>query len=464
MWYSLPRHVSLHKRGDYCLVVNGHVNNIMLLHPAEALVMSLLDGRTSVDVLTSLLRQTYEMDEEKARSLVEQVLRVFDVYLEKHSQPQVVPRRHDPLEFVFPGFQKRPDSTGFLDAPMEMVLILTRCCNFACRYCIHGTGIQPNGFLKSDLALRVIEEAAAMGVLSVTLSGGEPTLHPDLPELAAAVIRNKMECFISTNGSLLDDRMCDALAAAGLHTVQVSLDTPSPDTHHFLTQSKNTFEKVVAGIDKLKARGLRVRSRSVLTPLNHHQLTDLIHLLIEHDVDHIDLGVERAASCEIAGCGNAVTLSKEQVDRLRDEVAKALDEHPERAIYFMDSEREWGQASDVVRCGGLISTMIVHSNGNVSICEMIRDAPEMSYGNIHHSTLKEIWEGQAHREILDRATDRVRVDSRCSDCLRLDYCATGCFNLSKLADGSYFTIDPRCPGAQTINAAMRTRESSMARN
>lgn len=454
MWYSLPENVELHKRSNYCLITDKYLNKAQILHPAEALVMSLLDGRTTRDELAYLVTQTYGMDEEKGLSLVEKVLRVFKIYLKSTSEPQPRPGRYDPLEFVFPGFRKRPDGTGLLDAPVEIDLMLTRRCNFACRYCVHGTGHQPDEYLNTDAALRVIEEAADLGVVTVTLSGGEPTLHPALPEIISAVIRHKMECFVSTNGSLLDERMSEALAATGMHTIQVSLDSPSPDTHHFLTQTQNTFDRVLAGIDRLKAQGLRVRSRSVLTPHNCHQVTELIRLLIEHDVDHIDLCTERAGSCEIVGIDETDKLSSEQSNRLHDQIEEAIEHYPEKAIFFVDSDADWTQGSDAVRCGSLISVMIVHSNGNVSVCEMIHEDPEVSYGNIHQSSLKEIWAGPAHRKILERTTDRSNVDSRCSDCHRLDYCATGCFNLSKLAEGNYFTKDPRCPGAQAINATM----------
>ena len=454
IWYSLPEHVELRKRSNYCLITDKYLNKSQILHPSEALVMSLLDGQTTFDELASLVTQTYGMEVEKGLSLVERVLSVFNIYLNSTSAPQPKPKRYDPLEFVFPGFRKRPEGTSLLDAPVEVDLILTRRCNFTCRYCVHGTGPQPKEFLNTDAALRVIEEAADLGVVTVTLSGGEPTLHPDLPEIISAVVRRKMECFVSTNGSLLDEAMTEALAASGLHTIQVSLDTPSPDTHHFLTQSKNTFDQVVTGIDRLKAQGLRVRVRSVLTPHNYHQVTELINLLIEHDADHIDLCTERTGSCESVGINKTDRLSNGQNKRLHDQIKEAIVRYPEKAIFFVNSDSDWTKASDVVRCGGLTSVMIVHSNGNVSVCEMIRETPELSYGNIQQSSLKEIWAGPAHQKILKRATDRSNVGSRCSDCHRLDYCATGCFNLSKLAEGSYFAKDPRCPGAQIINSTI----------
>ncbi len=454
VWYSLPEHVALRKRSDYCLILERYLNKVQLLHPAEALVMSLLDGGTSFDELVYLVNQTYGMEEQKGRSLVERVLRVFNLYLNRTPEPRPKPRRYDPMEFVFPGFLKRPDGTRLLEAPVELALVLTRRCNFSCLYCIHGTGPQPREDLHTDAVLRVIEEAADMGVVTVNLIGGEPTLHPDLPEIISAVVRSRMECFVSTNGSLLDEGMTEALAGSGLHTVQVSLDSPLPDTHHFLTQSNNTFDHVVDGIDRLKARGLRVRTRSVITPYNCHQVAGLINLLIAHEVDHIDLCTERMGSCESLGLNKTGALSAGQMKQLHDQIKEEIARHPEKAIYSVDSDADWTKGSEAVRCGSLTSVMIVHSNGNVGVCEMIREDPEVSYGNIHRASLREIWAGPAHQKILERATDRSRVDPRCAPCQRLDYCATGCFNRSKLDSGSYFTKDPRCPGAHVINATM----------
>lgn len=454
VWYSLPERVELRKRSNYCLILEKYLNKVQIMHPAEALVMSLLDGRTTLEELASLVTQTYGMEEEKGRSLVERVLGVFSLYLESTPEPRLKPRRYDPLEFVFPGFRKRPEGTRLLEAPVEVALVLTRRCNFNCRYCIHGIGPQPKEYLNTEVALRAIDEAADLGVVTVSLMGGEPTLHPDFPEIVSAVVRHNMQCFFSTNGSLLDEKMADALAASGVHTVQVSLDTPSPDTHHFLTRSKDTFDQVVTGIDRLKARGLRVRTRSVMTPHNCHQVAELIHLFISHEVDHIDICTERIGSCEGLGINRMDGWGTGQIERMHDQIKEEIARYPDKAIFFVNSDSDWTKASEVVRCGSLTSVMIVHSNGSVSVCEMIRDDPEVSYGNIHRSSLKEIWAGPAHQKILASATDRSHVDSLCADCQRLDYCATGCFNRSKLDTGNYFTKDPRCPGAQVINATM----------
>lgn len=251
--------------------------------------------------------------------------------------------------------------------------------------------------------------------------------------------------------------MIQALAASGMHTVQVSLDTPSPDTHHFLTQSKNTFDRVLESIDSLKAHGIRVRARSVITRHNCHQVAELIDLLVGHEVDQIDLCTERLGSCEAMGI-NTDRLSKGQNQYLQDQIRRQITRYPEKAIYFVESDSDWTSASKVVRCGGLISVMIAHSNGIVSVCEMIREGTELCYGNIYQAPLKEIWAGPAHRRILERAVDRSNVDPECAVCRRLDYCATGCFNRSELAGGGYFAQDPRCPGAQVINASMEKGE------
>lgn len=106
-------------------------------------------------------------------------------------------------------------------------LSLTARCNLACPYCLPD-GREPEGLLTLAQRLRLINAAVALGVRSLRLTGGEPLLHGQLEELIAAVQplrqRGLREIALTSNGALLSAARAQALRAAGLNRITLSLD------------------------------------------------------------------------------------------------------------------------------------------------------------------------------------------------------------------------------------------------
>lgn len=132
-------------------------------------------------------------------------------------------------------------------------------CNLRCVYCMPERGLQwlPKAeILSYEEISQLVRAAASVGVRSIRLSGGEPLIRKDLPRLVEelAAIEGIEDIALSTNGLLLEEQI-DALAAAGLRRVNVSLDTLRED--RFLEIARRPgLDKVLAGIDAALARGL----------------------------------------------------------------------------------------------------------------------------------------------------------------------------------------------------------------
>ncbi|MFZ9567247.1 MAG: radical SAM protein, partial [Vulcanococcus sp.] len=108
-----------------------------------------------------------------------------------------------------------------------MRLSLTARCNLACPYC-RPDGEEPPGLLTLEQRLRVIAAGVALGVNSLRLTGGEPLLHPQLTDLLQAVqpLRRDglKDIALTSNGLLLTAQRAEALRAAGLDRLTLSLD------------------------------------------------------------------------------------------------------------------------------------------------------------------------------------------------------------------------------------------------
>ena len=109
--------------------------------------------------------------------------------------------------------------------PLSLLAELTYRCNLQCPYCYNPLDLGAYGDELDESAWsQVVDQAAALGVLQIHFSGGEPTLRPAL--LVALVRRaraRQLYTNLITQGTFLDDALLDALLAAGLDHVQISL-------------------------------------------------------------------------------------------------------------------------------------------------------------------------------------------------------------------------------------------------
>jgi cyclic pyranopterin phosphate synthase len=127
-------------------------------------------------------------------------------------------------------------------------LSLTDACNFACSYCSpapHRAGAA----LPREALRRLVRIFAGLGVERVRLTGGEPTLRPDLIEVARdiAAVPGIQEIALTTNGQLLD-RLAAPLRAAGVARLNVSLDTLRADRLARVSGRAASLPRILGGI------------------------------------------------------------------------------------------------------------------------------------------------------------------------------------------------------------------------
>jgi len=132
-------------------------------------------------------------------------------------------------------------------------------CNLRCVYCMPERGLPwlPKAdILTYEEIAQLVRAAASAGVRSIRLSGGEPLVRKDLARLVSdiAAIDGIEDIALSTNGLLLEEQL-DALLAAGLKRVNISLDTLRED-RFFEIARRPGLDRVLSAIDAAIARGL----------------------------------------------------------------------------------------------------------------------------------------------------------------------------------------------------------------
>ena len=106
-------------------------------------------------------------------------------------------------------------------------IIPTRRCNLACGYCNEYDDFSPP--IPTETMLRRIDHLAGLKTAIVTISGGEPILHPEIEKIIQRIRHHGMIAGMITNGYLLTPKKIQALNDAGLEHLQISIDNIDPD-------------------------------------------------------------------------------------------------------------------------------------------------------------------------------------------------------------------------------------------
>lgn len=155
--------------------------------------------------------------------------------------------------------------------PLQIVFEVTHLCNLACEYCDRHTPL-PNE-LELDEILKAIREFAALGMVGMTLDGGDPLVRHDFDRIVDELVRLRVRIVINTNGILIPRKLASVRKAA---LVNVSLD--GPERCHDSMRGSGSFEKAVDGIKAARDAGVTVKLRCTVHRQNVGSIPALVRL------------------------------------------------------------------------------------------------------------------------------------------------------------------------------------------
>ncbi len=166
---------------------------------------------------------------------------------------------------------------------------LTDRCNFRCVYCMPADMVfAPQSHLLTDAELlRLVRVAATVGFDRVRLTGGEPTVRPNLVDIVAGIanIPGITEIAMTTNAMRLD-KLAAPLARVGLQRVNISIDTLDAERFYKMTRF-GKLDQVWRGILAAERAGLSPIKLNAVAVRGHNEedIVDLARLTLEHDWD-----------------------------------------------------------------------------------------------------------------------------------------------------------------------------------
>jgi MoaA/NifB/PqqE/SkfB family radical SAM enzyme len=150
-------------------------------------------------------------------------------------------------------------------------------CNQGCTYCTFRRAEDDLGAIQPSVLQASIDTAARGGAREIVLTGGEPTLRPDLPLLVAHAARLGAEVVLETNATLVDDALAARLREAGLTRALVNLAGASAALDA-VTRDPGGFERTTRGIAALVSAGIRVEIQAAVVRSTALSLPEIVPL------------------------------------------------------------------------------------------------------------------------------------------------------------------------------------------
>ena len=342
--------------------------------------------------------------------------------------------------------------------PMGILLEITHRCPLNCIYCSNPLELaRQDQELGTEEWLRIIDEAADLGVLQIHFSGGEPLLRPDLLQLIHRANERGMFANLITSGIGLTRRKLDELVEANLGCFQLSLQGATEQTMQIVAGGPFWKKKLeVAGW--VREVGLPLTVNSVLHAQNLHEVGAILDLAYEMGADEIEL-----ANTQYYGWA---LLNRDHLLPSREQIEEA-------ARVVEDRRQRYGEHMDIVwvvpdyyddfpkPCmGGWGDSLLsVTPEGTVQPCLSAQVIPALNLPNARDRDLRSIWyESGAFNAY--RGFDWMEEPCRSCDQKYEDF--GGCRCQAYMLTGNAAAADPVCtysPHRETILEARQQRKT-----
>lgn len=347
-----------------------------------------------------------------------------------------------------------------LKHPIGLLAELTHRCPLQCPYCSNPVELSKAADeLDTATWARVFDEAAAIGVLQVHLSGGEPCARRDIVGLVAAARNAGLYTNLITSAVTLDEEKIAALYDAGLDHVQISFQSSEADIADRVGGYAGGHARKVQVARHVVAAGLPLTINAVVHRQNLDQLQEMIQMAVALGAGRLEVAHVQYYGWALANRA-ALMPTREQLHRATAVVSAARDRLAGRmAIDYVVPDY---YASRPKPCmGGWASQfLVVDPTGRVLPCHAAASIGGMVFETVHERSLAAIWKDS---EAFNRFRGIDWMPPLCSGCQFKEEDWGGCRCQAFALTGDAGLTDPACQKslhhAQMIESA--TRESAL---
>ncbi|OIP61868.1 MAG: radical SAM/SPASM domain-containing protein [Nitrospirae bacterium CG2_30_53_67] len=331
----------------------------------------------------------------------------------------------------------------------------TQRCNLRCVHCRCSSDMEASeGDFTTEEAKKFIDDIVEFCSPVLVLSGGEPLLRRDIFEIARYGTDKGLRMCMATNGTLIDDTVCEKIKSSGIRIVSLSLDGSKAEIHDNFRNCPGAFDGILRGAEMLKKHGIEFIINSSFTKRNQHDIANVFRLAKE-------LGATAWYMFMIVPTGRGETImseliSKEDYEEIlkwhyeQEKLEKDILMRPTCAPHYYrlvpqlakkDGSRferrtlkfSTGGAKG---CIAAQSICLIDCFGNVKPCSYFH----RSAGNVKTRKFREIWENS---ELFKDLRDFKKYKGKCGVCEYINVCG-GCRARADSVYEDYMAEEPFC--------------------
>lgn len=326
------------------------------------------------------------------------------------------------------------DEVNALRLPVNGTIEVTNRCPLECAHCYNNLPMNDRDARRSELSLedhkRILDELAEMGCLWLLYSGGEIFARPDFLDIYRYASSKGILLTLFTNGTLITERIADALAEKPPFAIEITLYGRTKATYESLTGIPGSFEKCLRGIQLLLDRKLPLKLKTVALTINKHEVGAMRRFAEELGVEFkFDPMINPRIDCSSSPL--AVRLTPAEIVALDFEDPQRVSDWRRLAIEYAPAPPAEGEVPMVYDCGGGVNSFAIDPYGNMSICVL----SHFDEYNVRDGSVREGWESFLRRVRSKRVT---RI-TKCTSCALRSLCG------SCAANGELENGDPEMP-------------------
>jgi pyrroloquinoline quinone biosynthesis protein E len=328
-----------------------------------------------------------------------------------------------------------------IDPPMAMLAELTHRCPLACPYCSNPTELTgKDRELSTEAWADVFRQAAALGVLQLHLSGGEPASRRDLVELVAAAREAGLYTNLITSGIGLTERRLKELDAARLDHVQLSLQGVTAAMADRIGGYKGGFDRKMHVARVIADIGFPLTLNAVMHRANLDDLEATIRMAQHLGARRIEIACVQFQGWALINRAQ-LQPSRAQVDVAKAAVAKAVEELRGALVIDFVPPDYYSDFPKACMNGWGSTGLNVTPDGTVLPCHAAETIPHLSFEKVLDLPLSEIWYNSPAFNAY-RGTDWL--PELCQTCDRRDIDFGGCRCQAMAVLGDAAAPDPVC--------------------
>ena len=292
--------------------------------------------------------------------------------------------------------------------PVKAMWEVINTCNARCRTCDRWKEKTDPTILSTDEGKSLIRQLAEIGVLNLTLTGGEPLQRKDIYELVAFAKEQQLSTSLYTNGLLLNVRRAKELIDSGLDLIYLSIDGSTPEVNDGLRGINGYFDLTMKALESLKS--LRSNSHPkifvavTITKKNLHDLEPIARLVKKNGLDGLLLQlalhapqIKYRVDSDLAFQPGEGAALQAVIDKVVEKYGNFLPMNREYYRHFADYVEQPEKLYAQVNAVGFATT-VINPWGDVYPDPLGTD----SMGNLRRQTFKEIWFGEQASSVRRR--------------------------------------------------------------